>query len=279
MSCESIDGGRMTVATDFLPPLRDNGLDSFERVMALEGGQVRRDFPGRRTVRLELKLAGGAKQAIYLKRYLPDYLSLGRRLLRVVHWPGAEDEALREWKMIHAVRAIGIQTATPVAVGQGRADGIVTTSFLMTAEIHDGIEGDRYLKTLAASPRRDLLRRIAELARRFHDAGFVHKDLYLCHVLVSSGGAEPELFLIDLQRVVKPCCFRQRWLVKDLAALAYSALKSGASQADLLAAYRVYRGRRKLAPEDRPLAREILRRVVWLRTRTPKHDVGFEQLA
>ena len=64
LSVETIDNGRLIVAAGFLPLLRANGLDSFEQVMALPGGKVFRDFPGRRTVRLELKTDGGGTQAV-----------------------------------------------------------------------------------------------------------------------------------------------------------------------------------------------------------------------
>jgi NAD(P)-dependent dehydrogenase (short-subunit alcohol dehydrogenase family) len=33
----------------------------------------------------------------YLKRYAPDYLSAAHRCRRAIHWPGADDEAAREW--------------------------------------------------------------------------------------------------------------------------------------------------------------------------------------
>ena len=55
MKTELLDQDRITVASDFLPLLRANGLETFEQVMALAGGKVARDFPGRRTVRLELR--------------------------------------------------------------------------------------------------------------------------------------------------------------------------------------------------------------------------------
>ena len=85
----------MTVASEFWPLLQANSLDSFEKVMALSGGKIVRNFPGRRTVRLELKSSDGANQGVYLKRYETGYLSAGRRLLRLLRWPGAQDEALR----------------------------------------------------------------------------------------------------------------------------------------------------------------------------------------
>src|SRR5690349_5198568 len=120
MNAEILDQGRVMVASDFVTLLRENGLDTFDKVMAISAGMVFRDFPGRRTVRLELKAADGTTQGVFLKRYESHYLSPGRRLLRFLRWPGAEDEALREWRMLHHLHSLGIPTAAPVAVGQGR---------------------------------------------------------------------------------------------------------------------------------------------------------------
>ena len=279
MNAEPIDHGRITVAAGFLPLLRANGLDSFERVMALPGGKVFRDFPGRRTVRLELKTDDGGTQAVFLKRYESDYLSLAGRWLRRLRWPGAEEEALREWQMIQQVRSPGIRTATPIALGQETAGGTATRSFLMTAEIPGAVEGIAWAEQLPAPERRRFLLEVAELARRFHAAGLVHKDFYLGHVLVSPGTGGPELFLIDLQRAVRPCCFRARWVAKDLGALAYSMYNAGGSRADLLRCYLAYCGKDTLDDAEKRVVRAALRRVAWLRTRQPKHDGPVKQRA
>ena len=317
MKAESIDDGRMTVTVDFLPLLRANGLDSFEKVMAMTDGKVFRDFPGRRTVRLELNHQGGVKprgdpggpaapgghavppgaQAIFLKRYECDYLSPARKWLRWLHWPGAEDEALREWRVIHEVRARGIPTATPVAFGQQTAGSAATRSFLMTAEIPGAVEGIAWAEQLPARERRRFLLRVANLGRRFHATGFVHKDFYLGHILVSAlrrssgqqaketledgapGTDGPELFLIDLQRAVRPCCFHDRWVEKDLGALAYSMYNAGASWTDLLRCHLAYCGKPRLDKREKRVVRAVLRRVAWLRTRQPRHDGPVKQRA
>jgi heptose I phosphotransferase len=267
---ETLDQGRLTVATEFLPLLRADGLDSFDKVMALEGGKVARDFPGRRTVHVALKGPDGAAVGVFLKRYQPEYLATGRKLLRLLHWPGAQDEALQEWRAIQNVRAVGIATATPIAVGQKKVGGLVASSFLMTLEIAGAIEGHLYAEGLEVMARRRFLLDVAEMARRFHAAGFVHKDFYLAHVLVAA--SEPRLFLIDLQRVIKPCCLRDRWLAKDLGALAYSMFNAGATYTDLMRAFLAYCGESELDASRKQFARKIFRRVAWLRTRQPKHD-------
>ena len=303
MNADTIDNGRITVAAGFLPLLRANGLDSFERVMALPGGKVFRDFPGRRTVRLELKKTDGGVQAIFLKRYESGYLSSVGRWLRRFRWPGVEDEAGREWQAIQQVRALDIRTATPVALGQETAGSAAVRSFLMTAEIPGAVEGIAWAEQLPARERRHFLQQVAELARRFHAAGLVHKDFYLGHILVSpeaggpvlrrSGAPEatlgpqptatvesgPELFLIDLQRAVRPCCLRSRWVAKDLGALAYSMYNAGGSRTDLLRCYLAYCGKDTLDDAGKRVVRAVLRRVAWLRTRQPKHDGPVKQRA
>jgi heptose I phosphotransferase len=147
----------------------------------------------------------------------------------------------------------------------------VTRSFLITREIAGALEGHTYAAQLRGLERSRFLRRVAELARRFHEAGFVHKDFYLGHVLVAPGTGAPALFLIDLQRVVKPCCFRTRWVTKDLGALAYSALKAGVTRAELLRSYLTYGAHPELGAAEKRAARRILRRVVRLRRHRPKH--------
>jgi heptose I phosphotransferase len=271
MAAELLDQGRVQVAPDFVPLLRANGLGSFEAIISLTGGRVARDFPGRRTVRLELKAPGGGTQAIFLKRYEANYLSPIGKLLRRLRWPGSADEAAQEWEALHRVSALGIRTATPIAVGQERATGLVRRSFLMTAEIPDAVEGHTWMARLPAGERREFLRRVAAIARRMHGAPLVHKDFYIGHILVAPVDGKPELFLIDLQRVVQPTFFWRRWMLKDLGAMAYSTLNAGASRTMLMRAFLDYSNVTTLGPAEKAIARAALKRVAWLRTRTPKH--------
>ena len=271
MKTETLDEGRLTVAAEFSPLLAASGLDSFDKIMALPGGTVARDFPGRRTVRLELKTPHGGVQGIYLKRYEPHYLSGWGRLLRLCRWPGSEDEALREWLAIQQVAAAGIRTARPIAVGQWRSGGIVTRSFLMTAEIPGAVEGHLHAEGLAATERRRFLAHVAEMARRLHEAGLVHKDFYVGHVLVTPNPSGAELFLIDLQRVVKPWLLFSRWVAKDLGALGYSMFNAGATYTDLLRTFLAYRQSATLGEAEKCQARKVMRRILRLRRRQPRH--------
>jgi tRNA A-37 threonylcarbamoyl transferase component Bud32 len=204
----------------------------FEKMMNLPGGEVVRSVPGRSTVRLTLD-----GRVVYLKRYEPEYYSWWRRIFH-------HDEAEHEWKMIHELQRAGFHVPTPVAFGRR---GL--RSFVATEEIPGGAPAD----TMRPPP----LAEIGRLMRRFHDAGFIHKDSYLCHIFV----AGEKLYFIDLQRVLGPGRFARRWIVKDLAALAHSAERIGLPAEEILRAY----------GGEESLLRKVRARMNWLARRRPKY--------
>lgn len=235
-------GVDLQIAPEFSELLRANDLNTFEKITACRTGTVMRSVPGRSTVRLELP--GGV---LYLKRYNPDYYLWWQRLI------GIHDEARHEWDMIHALRQAGFFTATPVATGR-----LNSHSFLITAAIPGGVSADKVFAGLHGQARTEFIKRVADLTRRFHGAGFIHKDYYLSHIFVAGN----DLYLIDLQRAVGPGSFGDRWRVKDLGQLVYTLQLAGATDAELsewLADQRV---------RDRAAA---------LHARGPKHDVIWNQ--
>ncbi|MBI3853807.1 MAG: hypothetical protein HY298_26580 [Verrucomicrobia bacterium] len=271
-----LDDGKVLAFESFVPVLRANGLDTFERVMAEQSGAVVRAVPGRSTVQLQLAEGHGPPLVCYLKRYETGYLSRWKFFWRAIHWPGADDEAARECQKILLLRQHGFLTAAPVALGQRRCCGVVTASFLLQQEIVGGAPADEFIlqRLRGAPPRRkwQLLERIGKLAAAFHGAGFIHKDLYLKHIFVVERGDTMDLFLIDLQRVVGPRRHRWRWYLKDLGALAHSALfQTRLSRTNLLRLYIAYTGVKKLRREDREMISKILRRVRQFQKRLPKY--------
>lgn len=272
MNVQILDHGRITANSNFVPLLRAAGLDSFHSLMDYPGGRVFRDFPGRQTVRLELRNEVGVPQPVFLKRYESHYLSRWQRLLRLLRWPGAGDEALCEWEMIREIARCGIRTATPIALGQSATHGAPMRSCLLTAEIPNAVDGQHFASQLEWRERREFLGQVAIISRRLHQAQFVHKDFYLGHVLVSQASLQPELYLIDLQRVARPRCLRTRWFAKDLGALAYSSTNAGATRSDLLRGYLAYAGKTRLQEIDKPIVKAVLRRMARLKSRRPKYD-------
>src|SRR6266404_1072682 len=272
----TLDDGKLTVASEFLPVLQAARLDSFDKIMALPAKTVIRAVPGRSTTRVELPLPGGGTLVGYLKRYEEEYLLPLDKLLRLIHWPDRDDEANREWRKMHLLRTHKFLTAIPIATGQSRQAGIVTSSFLLQQEIPSGVPADDYIvqQLATASPRRkwELCKKLGELARTFQDAGFIHKDFYLKHIFVVERGDDWDLYLIDLQRVLGPRPHRQRRYLKDLSALAHSARRrAGLSSPNILRIYMAYARTTKLQTSDKQFIANVWRRVRKLRDRQPKY--------
>jgi heptose I phosphotransferase len=110
---------------------------------------------------------------------------------------------------------------------------------------------------------RAVLEQGADLLRRFHAAGFIHRDLYLSHVFLKAGGrGDVSLTLIDLQRVLHRPWRRRRWTTRDLAQLHFSTPSMAVSPRDRLRFLKRYLGNARLhAPATRRLVRSIERRA------------------
>ena len=228
-------------------------------------------MPGRITRRVELKSPDGSSLAAYLKCYE-----------RVLPWPyrwlglpvGTESglESLNEWCQILALRKLGFQTAAPIAAGwqQDIKTGTIR-SFVMTVEIGGTVSGYDYWAASNGSQRRALIRRIADLARRFHQAGFIHKDFYLNHIFVAERAEELELTLIDLQRVLGPRTFRTRWLVKDFGSILFSLEKAGARRVGLLRLFKLYMSERPVGTAGKSFLRKSFKKAARLHRHKPKY--------
>ena len=115
----------------------------------------------------------------------------------------------------------------------------------------------------APRSRQDLTRRLARFVAAFHQTGYFHRDLYLCHIFAALDPAArraPEFCLIDLARVHRPRVRRMRWLLKDLSQLDSSAREIGATRTDRVRFLLAYLALQVGAPRARWYARAIVRR-------------------
>jgi tRNA A-37 threonylcarbamoyl transferase component Bud32 len=159
------------------------------------------------------------------------------------------EDARREWENHRLMMAAGFRVPQP-AVGGVLSDG---RGLFSTVALEGLRPIDDVWRTL--DPRR-AVRAVADLARRLHACGLVHRDLYLCHLFVRPGKCD--ITLIDLARLRRSTSRRRR--VKDLAALLASA-KGLASRTDLWRGLLRYGGDRKLARRILRKARKIARHV------------------
>jgi heptose I phosphotransferase len=261
---ERWDGGRVLIGRAFAELFRRHGLTTFEAVMGHREATVAKGvLRERTTVRIDLPDADGPARSFYVKRHTPppwkEYVKPLLRLRRPIL--GARNE----WEAIHHFRRAGIPTMTPVALGE---DG--RRSFLVTEAIEGCVKLSEWLPRAGVdgSDGAVVREQIAETARRMHAAGLHHQDFYLTHLLVPADDARSRLYVIDLGRVRHRTRLASRWVVKDLAQLAYSARDvPGWDDRDFLARYLG----RPLAPSDRRLERRIETKVAAIHRHSRKN--------
>jgi hypothetical protein len=170
-----------------------------------------------------------------------------------------------------ALNALGIDVMPLTAYGEKlHADGRLE-SFLLSEELEGYCELQDFIAQQFA-PAGDkkhlhrLITQVASIARRFHAAGFNHRDFYCCHFLIKevSPGAF-DVRLIDLQRVQRRRWFRRRWIVKDLAQLASMSPDAHVGCREKILFLRTYLGVKKLRPHDKQLVRAVLGKLASIR--------------
>jgi len=240
--------------------------NAFDWLMNVEG-KVHRAVKNRRTVEFQV---GG-------KRYfIKAHRGVGWREIfkNIIYGRAPIVSAEPEWKAIAALNRVGV--TTPVVVGKGLRGNAPARleSFVITEALDEMVSLEdltRDWRGLSENKRmqlkRALIAGIAAIARQMHSAGMNHRDFYLCHFLVRNRdwskwnpGDELQLVLIDLHRVQIRSEVPERWLVKDLGGLLFSALDAGLTRRDLWRFIKVYR--------ERP-ARDVLKsegefwRKIW----------------
>lgn len=245
---------------------------TFDWLMNVEG-TVHRAVKNRRTVEFAL---GGKRYFIKAHRGA----GWGEVLKNWMSGRAPVVSAEPEWRAIEALHAAGVPT--PRVGGKGlRGHGPAS---LESFVILDALEGMVSLEHFGRNWRgtagrqwialkRTLIERIVAIARQMHGAGMNHRDFYLCHFLVHDRDwsqwtpTEPvELVLIDLHRVQRRACVPERWLIKDLGGLLFSALDAGLTRGDLLRFIEKYRQRpwHEVLALEAPLWRDVWRNAVRL---------------
>ena len=212
-------------------------------------GELFRNKEGRRTLRFEiagrgyfLKLHEGVGWTEIIKNLLQGRLPiLGAR---------------NEYDAIRALESLRIDTLSTAGFGERGINPAKQLSFLVTDELRDVISLEDFCRPWLDQPppyglKRNLILRVADIARRIHNSGINHRDFYLCHFLLDTtqhiddkSVKSTKLHLMDLHRAQIRKRVPHRWLVKDLGALYYSALDIGLNKRDVLRFIRAYRQQR-----------------------------------
>jgi heptose I phosphotransferase len=268
---------RMWVDQEYAADLERFGLASFDAVMHSASGRLLRTLPDRENWRLELNSAG-KRQVLFLKKH--RIRSLSDRLRAWLGRRSAVSAGRTEAENVAALEQVGIESMRVVAYGEQVTRG-VAQSFFMTEELRGFVQLDHFVRQrfvpAAECTRPDaelsaLAATVADVARRFHSAGFNHRDFYCCHLFIQeSHGPRFTVRLIDLQRVERRRWLRRRWIVKDLAQLAYSAPRERITRSLRMAFIKRYLGVERLSAADKRFVRQIVRRQQAMQRRLGAH--------
>jgi tRNA A-37 threonylcarbamoyl transferase component Bud32 len=266
--------GSFFIDHDYKDAFAELGLTSLDAVFAFKCGKD----PGgsklpRYRNRLEFEVPDSAKK-LYLKSYdNPSVLTQ----IKNWFWHDARKSMMSfDLDPVNDLELVGINT--PKVVSSGQRWGIIfeKRSFIITEEITNAEPLEKKLpdcfkdstKSENIKKQREFIKEIGQFAKKFHDSGYRHRDFYLAHIFYRNDGT---LYLIDLQRAFKPQFLAERFRVKDIAQLYYSAPKSAFSKTDRLRFYRSYSGKRFLEKYDKVFIRKVFKKVMRIARHEIKH--------
>ena len=253
---------------DFVDHIK--GVDPFTYVSKLQG-KVYRQVTGRVTMRFEVEGKG-----YFLKWH------------KGVGWPEIIKNLLNfrlpilgarnEWKAIQELTAAGVGTMTLAAYGERGLNPATKESFVVTEALDGTVSLEDLCEQWVEEPpdfrfKRNLIKKVAMMARTLRQRGMNHRDFYICHFLLDTtkgftqqSSEEMQIHLIDLHRAQVRKNIPYRWLVKDIGSLYFSAMDIGLTQRDLFYFMKVYSGKTLYAvfSEDTDFWRDVDRRAKQL---------------
>lgn len=189
--------------------------------------------------------------------YVKVYTGAGKHLRRLL----GRSRVRGEWENLLFFQSLGIPVPHIVAYGETRQWGLFTRGILVTQEVPGAIDlaqltpESRHIEV--KSMRLGMLKRVAFIARKLHDAGFIHNDFKWRNILVSDD-VDSEIYLLDCPLgATKMWPFLKRGKIKDLACLDKVGRKL-LSQTDRLRFYQWYRDIAQLDKADKLQIRQIV---------------------
>lgn len=154
--------------------------------------------------------------------------------------------ARNEYRALQKLQELGVRAPVIVAYGRRGLLPHSLESFLITEDVGPHVSLEDYCRDWKTQPpafahKRALIDELADISHVLHSHGMCHRDYYLCHFLHT--GDDAPLALIDLHRALVKPRLAQRWIIKDLAGLYFSAMDCGLTRHDLFRFMRSYRRR------------------------------------
>jgi len=260
----------------FIDPVYKNGLaqlglDSLDAVFEFQSGKnlIKNDLAPHRG-RLEFQIEF-PQTSLFLKRYNHPPV-----LAQVKNWIASKKRiscAYAESQSITKLHELGINVPEMIACGQ-KGGMFEHRSFIIIEKIKDAQSLEKKLPDCFDNPstyenlklRREFIKKLAIFIKKFHDTGYRHRDLYLCHIFQNRAG---DFYLIDLARAFKPAIFVESYRIKDLAQLYYSSPAMYFSKTDRMRFLLTYLGHQKLTSADKAIVKKIKNKA----NRMSHHDI------
>ncbi|MFA5292273.1 MAG: lipopolysaccharide kinase InaA family protein [Phycisphaerae bacterium] len=259
-----------TVRSDFVDCFRQMKLQSINDVFDFSLGKslTKKNLASFRE-RIMFETAG-PNATLFLKRYqnIP-------KLTQLKNWLNRQKRISTmacDFVPAEKLQELGINTPQTIAFGQEWNGLFEKRSFIITEKIPDSVSLEEKLPKVT----KNFIENLAAFVRKFHNTGFRHRDLYLCHIFCNSQG---QFTLIDLNRVFKPFVFSQKYCIKDLAQLYYSAPGDIVTKTDRLRFFLTYLQKEKLSRQDKLLIKKIKSKANRMAKHDKKHNraVPFEK--
>ncbi len=116
--------------------------------------------------------------------------------------------------------------------------------------------------------KRKFIAQLANFIKKFHQTNYRHRDLYFSHIFYGDNG---KFYLIDLARMFKPLIFSQRFRIKDISQVHYSAPAKHFSNTDRLRFYLNYTGHKKLTSKDKVFIYQVINKARRMARHDKKH--------
>lgn len=238
--------------------LARHGLDSFDALWDLKLDAV--DAPntsrgGWSTVyRLDLEDDEGKRHGFYLKRQ-------DNHLTRSIRKPFGEPTFAREYRAIREYARDSVPALDVVMFAQRQHAGH-QRAVLLTRALDEYEPLDYWFTDWENLPWRQkttLIHAVAQVVRKLHKAGKVHRCLYPKHLFIKMDGAEASVRFIDLEKT------RRAWLgrhdlIADLASLSRRSMQPSRTQR--LRFLLKYLGKKELDTEARWWITQIQKRIL-----------------
>lgn len=165
--------------------------------------------------------------------------------------------AANEYLAIKKLEQLHIDTMRIVAYGvKGKNPArqqsfIITEDLINTISLEDFCADWKKLSLAGEGPdyklKFSLITKLAHISRTLHQNGVNHRDYYICHFLldISQGinnldSTNLKVSLIDLHRAQLRAHTPERWRIKDIASLYFSAMDIGLNKRDFFRFMKLY---------------------------------------